>query len=75
MTLFRASDEDIRIRGMVGKRQDPLIEQLIPRFVNRGLKVSMIKHAHHSFDVDQPARIPTVIAGRCSEVMVVSDRR
>ena len=39
-----------------GAGKTTLIEQLIPRFVLRGLKVSLIKHAHHSFDVDKPGK-------------------
>jgi len=62
--------------GWSGSGKTTLIEQLIPRFVKRGLRVSMIKHAHHSFDVDQPGKdsYRHRQAG-CSEVMVVSDRR
>src|SRR5881396_15794 len=37
--------------GWSGSGNTTLIEQLIPRFVKRGLRVSMIKHAHHSFEV------------------------
>jgi molybdopterin-guanine dinucleotide biosynthesis protein B len=33
-----------------------LIEKLIPRFTKRGLCVSLIKHAHHTFDVDQKGK-------------------
>ena len=62
--------------GWSGSGKTTLIEQLIPRFVKRGLKVSMIKHAHHSFDVDQPGKdsYRHRNAG-ASEVMVVSDIR
>ena len=28
----------------------------MPLFVTRGLRVSLIKHAHHTFDVDQPGK-------------------
>ena len=40
--------------GWSGSGKTTLIEQLIPRFVERGLRVSLIKHAHHTFDVDHP---------------------
>jgi molybdopterin-guanine dinucleotide biosynthesis protein B len=62
--------------GWSGSGKTTLIEQLIPRFVKRGLKVSLIKHAHHSFDVDHPGRdsYRHREAG-CSEVVVVSERR
>ena len=42
--------------GWSGSGKTTLIEQLIPRFVKCGLKVSLIKHAHHSFDVDHPGK-------------------
>lgn len=42
--------------GYSGSGKTTLIEQLIPRFVERGLRVSLIKHAHHSFDVDRPGK-------------------
>ena len=32
------------------------MEHLIPLFVGRGLRVSVVKHAHHAFDVDQPGK-------------------
>lgn len=62
--------------GWSGSGKTTLIETLIPRFVKRGLKVSLIKHAHHMFDVDQPGKdsYRHRQAG-CTEVMVSSDRR
>ena len=42
--------------GWSGSGKTTLIEQLIPRFTQRGLKLSLIKHAHHTFDVDQPGK-------------------
>ena len=42
--------------GYSGSGKTTLIEQLIPRLVGRGLVVSLIKHAHHSFDIDQPGK-------------------
>jgi len=62
--------------GWSGSGKTTLIEQLIPRFVKRGLKVSLMKHAHHSFDVDHPGKDSfRHRAAGCSEVMVVSGRR
>jgi molybdopterin-guanine dinucleotide biosynthesis adapter protein len=39
-----------------GSGKTTLMERLIPLFVARGLRVSVIKHAHHGFDVDQPGK-------------------
>src|SRR5881394_1588117 len=42
--------------GWSGSGKTTLIEKLIPRFAGAGLRVSLIKHAHHTFDVDQPGK-------------------
>jgi molybdopterin-guanine dinucleotide biosynthesis protein B len=62
--------------GWSGSGKTTLIEQLIPRFVKRGLSVSLIKHAHHTFDVDQPGKdsYRHRHAG-ASEILVTSSRR
>src|SRR5215210_4784330 len=62
--------------GWSGSGKTTLIEKLIPRFVARGLRVSLIKHAHHTFDVDQPGKdsYRHRHAG-ASEVLVTSSRR
>ncbi|MCU0896679.1 MAG: molybdopterin-guanine dinucleotide biosynthesis protein B, partial [Burkholderiales bacterium] len=62
--------------GWSGSGKTTLIERLIPRFVARGLKVSLIKHAHHNFDVDQPGKDShRHRQAGCTEVMVASGRR
>jgi molybdopterin-guanine dinucleotide biosynthesis protein B len=33
-----------------------LLTRLIPALGERGLRVSLIKHAHHSFDIDHPGK-------------------
>jgi molybdopterin-guanine dinucleotide biosynthesis protein B len=42
--------------GWSGSGKTTLIEKLIPLFVGQGVRVSLIKHAHHDFDVDQPGK-------------------
>jgi len=44
------------IAGYSGSGKTTLLEQLIPRLTGRGLKVSVIKHAHHGFDIDRPGK-------------------
>jgi molybdopterin-guanine dinucleotide biosynthesis protein B len=39
-----------------GSGKTTLMENLIPLLTARGLRVSVIKHAHHAFDVDQPGK-------------------
>ncbi len=62
--------------GYSGSGKTTLIEQLVPQFVMRGLKVSLIKHAHHGFDIDQPGKdsYRHREAG-CSEVLITSSQR
>lgn len=42
--------------GYSNSGKTTLIEMLIPRFVERGLRISLIKHAHHGFDLDRPGK-------------------
>lgn len=62
--------------GYSGSGKTTLIEQLIPLLVAQGLKVSLIKHTHHDFAIDQPGKDSHRhrVAG-CSEVMVTSQFR
>ena len=62
--------------GWSGSGKTTLIEQLIPRFTRHGLKVSLIKHAHHTFDVDHPGKdsYRHRQAG-AAEILVTSSRR
>ncbi|WP_341678901.1 molybdopterin-guanine dinucleotide biosynthesis protein B [Niveibacterium sp. SC-1] len=42
--------------GYSGAGKTTLIERLIPIFRARGLRVSLIKHTHHGFDLDRPGK-------------------
>ena len=46
----------IGIAGFSGSGKTTLIEKVVPLLVAQGLRVSLIKHAHHNFDVDQPGK-------------------
>jgi len=62
--------------GWSGSGKTTLIEKLIPRVIARGMTVALVKHAHHSFEIDQPGKDSHRhrIAG-CSEVLITSDVR
>lgn len=64
------------IAGWSGSGKTTLIESLVPLLVARGLKVSLIKRAHHEFEVDQPGKdsYRHRQAG-CMEVMLSSSAR
>jgi molybdopterin-guanine dinucleotide biosynthesis adapter protein len=46
----------IGLAGWSGAGKTTLLGKVIPRLAARGLTVSTLKHAHHSFDVDQPGK-------------------
>ncbi|MCV2888094.1 molybdopterin-guanine dinucleotide biosynthesis protein B [Ruegeria aquimaris] len=49
----------MRIYGVTGWKnagKTGLMERLVAEITGRGLTVSTVKHAHHSFDVDHPGR-------------------
>ena len=66
----------IGIAGYSGSGKTTLIEKVIPVLVRSGVRVSLIKHAHHEFDVDQPGKdsYRHRHAG-CSEVLISSSNR
>jgi len=46
----------IGLAGWSGAGKTTLLARIIPHFLKEGLRVSVIKHAHHSFDVDVPGK-------------------
>lgn len=62
--------------GWSGSGKTTLIERLVPVLIARAGRVSLIKHAHHAFDIDHPGKdsFRHREAG-CSEVLVSSARR
>ncbi len=64
------------LAGWSGSGKTTLATKLIPALVARGVTVSTIKHAHHSFDVDRPGKdsYEHRQAG-ATEVMITSGER
>lgn len=49
----------MRLYGVVGWKnagKTGLMERLVTEITSRGISVSTVKHAHHSFDVDHPGK-------------------
>lgn len=66
----------IGLAGWSGAGKTTLVTRLIPYFVAEGLRVSTIKHAHHSFDVDVPGKDSWLHRrSGATEVLVSSDQR
>lgn len=66
----------IGFAGWSGSGKTTLVEQVIALLEARGLAVSLIKHAHHEFDIDYPGKdsFRHRHAG-CREVLVTSLNR
>lgn len=64
------------LAGWSGSGKTTLITRVVPELTGRGLRVSTMKHAHHSFDMDKPGKDSYVHreAG-ATEVMVSSASR
>lgn len=64
------------LAGWSGSGKTTLVARLLPTLTARGLRVSTMKHAHHSFDVDKPGKDSYVHreAG-ATEVLVTSGQR
>lgn len=62
--------------GFSGSGKTTLVERLIPALKLHGLRVSVVKHAHHKFDIDHPGKdtYRHREAG-AFEVVVASDNR
>ncbi len=66
----------IGLAGWSGAGKTTLLARVIPHLLGQGLRVSVIKHAHHSFDVDVPGKDSWVHRqSGAAEVLVSSGRR
>jgi molybdopterin-guanine dinucleotide biosynthesis adapter protein len=75
-TQNRDSMNVVGFAGYSGSGKTTLVEQLIPALRLRGQRVSIIKHAHHSFDIDHPGKdTHRHREAGAFEVLVASNRR
>ena len=76
MVKFMLDKKIIGFAGYSGSGKTTLLEKLIPLLIARGLRIAVIKHAHHNFDIDKPGkdtyRHRQAGAG---EVMIISAHR
>ena len=62
----------IGLAGWSGAGKTTLLSRLIPYLREQGLRVSVIKHAHHDFDVDQPGKDSWIHRQSGAEEVLVS---
>jgi molybdopterin-guanine dinucleotide biosynthesis adapter protein len=66
----------IGLAGWSGAGKTTLLARVIPHLLGKGLRVSVIKHAHHEFDVDVPGKDSWIHRqSGATEVLVSSTRR
>jgi molybdopterin-guanine dinucleotide biosynthesis adapter protein len=66
----------IGLAGWSGAGKTTLLSRVIPHLLSQGLRVSVIKHAHHDFDVDVPGKDSWVHRqSGATEVLVSSTAR
>ena len=59
-----------------GTGKTTLLEQIIPILQQQGVRVGLIKHSHHNFQIDQPGKDSFRLrAAGASQVMLVSTHR
>ncbi|WP_027962090.1 molybdopterin-guanine dinucleotide biosynthesis protein B [Halomonas halodenitrificans] len=70
-------DEHLPLLGIAawsGTGKTTLLEALLPRLNARGLRVAVVKHAHHGFDVDQPGKDSHRLRQAGASPMLVASR-
>jgi molybdopterin-guanine dinucleotide biosynthesis protein B len=65
----------IGLAGWSGAGKTTLLSRVIPYFLKEGLRGSVIKHAHHEFDVDVPGKDSWVHRQSGAEEVLVSSAR
>lgn len=70
------------IAAFSGTGKTTLLEALLPRLAERGIRAAVIKHAHHQFDIDQPGKdshrlreagaAPMLIASRSRTALMIN---
>jgi molybdopterin-guanine dinucleotide biosynthesis protein B len=65
----------IGLAGWSGAGKTTLLTRVIPHLLAKGLRVSVIKHAHHNFDVDVPGKDSWLHRHAGAEEVLVSSAR
>jgi molybdopterin-guanine dinucleotide biosynthesis protein B len=72
-------DCDVPLIGICaysGTGKTTLLAKLVPLLKGRGLRLALVKHAHHSFDIDRPGKDShTLRKAGADQVLVASRQR
>jgi len=58
-----------------GTGKTTLLRQLLPLLKQQGLRIGMVKHAHHSFDIDHPGKDSYELRKAGADQMLVASRQ
>ena len=58
-----------------GTGKTTLLEKLIPQLAEQGIRVSMVKHAHHEFDIDKPGKDSHRLRKAGAQQMLIASSR
>ena len=65
----------IGICAFSGTGKTTLLERLIPLLKERGLRLALLKHAHHDFDIDYPGKDSYQLRKAGAEQVLVASRQ
>lgn len=74
MTQINASVPLLGFAAFSGTGKTTLLEAMLPKLVERGLRVAVIKHAHHNFDLDEPGKDSYRLRKAGASQMLISSR-
>ena len=58
-----------------GTGKTTLLEKLIPQLTKQGIRIAMIKHAHHEFDIDKPGKDSYRLRKAGAQQMLIASSR
>ncbi len=58
-----------------GTGKTTLLSQLIPLLKNKGLRIAVIKHAHHDFEIDYPKKDSYILRKAGAETILVTSHK
>ncbi|MEC6814366.1 bifunctional molybdopterin-guanine dinucleotide biosynthesis adaptor protein MobB/molybdopterin molybdotransferase MoeA [Photobacterium toruni] len=74
MNQINASVPLLGFAAFSGTGKTTLLEAMLPKLVERGLRVAVIKHAHHDFDLDEPGKDSYRLRKAGASQMLISSR-
>jgi len=70
----RSAPRLLGIAGFSGSGKTTLLTQLIPRLRAAGLRLGVLKHAHHRFDIDYPGKDSYELRQAGAECVMIASR-